>query len=246
MKDTRYKVPEQKVVRLMIVVIAVLLLPMLFYNCSESNVDPNAGGGSQIDTSDTDFTVDDWTETTHSKSAVPDFDEVFDNTTVKRLDIVISSARWSTMLDDLGSLYGNSVGPGGDITITTENPVFVPAEVYYNGKQWYRVGVRFKGNSSLQKTWQVGFMKYSFKLDFDEFEDDYPQINNQRFYGFKKLSLKNNFDDQSFLREKVGAEVFANMGLASSHTAFYTLYVDFGVGHSTLAYTPWWKKLMTR
>jgi spore coat protein H len=151
MKDTRYKVPEQKVVRLMIVVIAVLLLPMLFYNCSESNVDPNAGGGSQIDTSDTDFTVDDWTETTHSKSAVPDFDEVFDNTTVKRLDIVISSARWSTMLDDLGSLYGNSVGPGGDITITTENPVFVPAEVYYNGKQWYRVGVRFKGNSSLQK-----------------------------------------------------------------------------------------------
>jgi spore coat protein H len=230
MKDTRYKVPEQKVVRLMIVVIAVLLLPMLFYNCSESNVDPNAGGGSQIDTSDTDFTVDDWTETTHSKSAVPDFDEVFDNTTVKRLDIVISSARWSTMLDDLGSLYGNSVGPGGDITITTENPVFVPAEVYYNGKQWYRVGVRFKGNSSLQKTWQVGFMKYSFKLDFDEFEDDYPQINNQRFYGFKKLSLKNNFDDQSFLREKVGAEVFANMGLASSHTAFYTLYVDFGDG----------------
>ena len=70
----------------------------------------------------------------------------------------------------------------------------------------------------------------SFKLDFDEFEDDYPQIDNQRFYGFKKFSLKNNYDDDSFLREKVAAEVFSNSGLAVSHTAFYTLYVDHGDG----------------
>ena len=73
-------------------------------------------------------------------------------------------------------------------------------------------------------------MKLSFKLDFDEFEDDYPQIKNQRFFGFKKLSLKNNFDDRSFLREKVSADIFANAGMAVSHTAFYTLYVDHGEG----------------
>ena len=73
-------------------------------------------------------------------------------------------------------------------------------------------------------------MKLSFKLDFDEFEDDYPQIKNQRFYGFKKLSLKNNYNDKSFLREKVAADIFRNAGLASSHTAFYTVYVDHGDG----------------
>ena len=163
------------------------------------------------------------------KVADPDFDEVFDNTTVKRIDIVISSERWSTMISNLNSLYGRVSGPGGN-SFTDEDPVFVPADVYYNDKQWYRVGVRFKGNSSLQSAYQSGIMKLSFKLDFDEFEDDYPQIDDQRFYGFKKLSLKNNFDDESFLREKIGAEVFANAGLVSSHTAFYMLYVDNGSG----------------
>nr|WP_246124544.1 CotH kinase family protein [Bizionia gelidisalsuginis] len=92
------------------------------------------------------------------------------------------------------------------------------------------MGVRFKGNSSLQSSWQEGILKLSLKLDFDEFEDDYPQIDNQRFYGFKKLSLKNNYNDKSMLREKVAADVFKNAGLAVSHTAFYTLSVDHGDG----------------
>ena len=102
--------------------------------------------------------------------------------------------------------------------------------MFYNGIEWYRVGVRFKGNSSLQSSWQNGILKLSFKLDFDEFEDDYPQIDNQRFYGFKKLSLKNNYDDKSMLREKVAGDVFRNAGLVGSHTAFYTVYVDHGDG----------------
>jgi spore coat protein CotH len=101
-----------------------------------------------------------------------------------------------------------------------EDPIFVPTDVYYNSKQWYRVGIRFKGNSSLQTSWEQGILKLSFKMDFDEFEDDYPQIDNQRFYGFKKFSLKNNFDDQALLREKVAADMFKNAGVAVSNTAF--------------------------
>ncbi|MEM5564464.1 CotH kinase family protein [Psychroserpens sp. AS72] len=181
---------------------------------------------------DTDFEATDWTSETHSKDADPNFDEVFEDNAVKRLDIVITEARWQNMLDDMTELYGTfGVGgqPGG-LTETDDNPIFVPAEVFYNGVEWYRVGVRFKGNSSLQTSWQNGILKLSFKLDFDEFEDDYPQIDNQRFYGFKKLSLKNNFDDKSMLREKVATDVFRNAGLAASHTAFYTLYVDHGDG----------------
>ncbi|MFD2916155.1 CotH kinase family protein [Psychroserpens luteus] len=182
---------------------------------------------------DTDFEATDWTTATHSNDADPDFDEVFEDNAVKRLDIVITEARWQSMLDDMTSLYGtfgSGGGPGVGSVDSDVNPVFVPAEVFYNGLEWYRVGVRFKGNSSLQTSWQNGILKLSFKLDFDEFEDDYPQIDNQRFYGFKKLSLKNNFDDKSMLREKVATDVFRNAGLVASHTAFYTLYVDHGDG----------------
>ncbi len=182
---------------------------------------------------DADFEATDWTEETHSKDADPNFTEVFDDALVKRFDFVITAERWQSMLDDMTATYGSfgqSTGGGAGLVDSDEDPIFVPAEVFYNGIQWYRVSIRFKGNSSLQSSWREGILKLSFKLDFDEFEDDYPQIDNQRFYGFKKFSLKNNFDDESFLREKVAADVFMKAGLAVSHTAFYTLYVDYGNG----------------
>lgn len=181
---------------------------------------------------DTIFETTDWTDATHSKGADSDFNEVFNDNSVKRLDFVISKERWDGMLKDMENTYG-TFGSGrsrGGLLEPENDPIFVPADVYYNDKQWYKVGLRFKGNSSLQSSWGSGILKLSFKMDFDEFEDQYPQIDNQRFYGFKKFSLKNNFNDHSQLREKVGGDIFRNAGLAAPHTAFYTLYVDHGDG----------------
>lgn len=204
-----------------------LLFAILFNSCSKEATEET------IPIEDPDFEIPDWTDETHSKSADPNFDEVFDDATVKRLDFVITEERWESMLANMTDLYGtfgtSNGGPGGGL-IDTDDPIFVPAEVFYNDKQWYKVGIRFKGNSSLQSSWERGILKLSFKLDFDEYEDDYPQIDNQRFYGFKKFSLKNNFDDTSFMRDKVASKVFENAGLAVSHTAFYTLYIDHGDG----------------
>jgi spore coat protein CotH len=199
---------------------------------SASAADANSNVAASTEITDTDFEVTDWTDETHSKSVDPNLTEVFDDTQVKRLDFVVTEARWQAMLDDMTNTYGTfgSGGSGPGLLDVSEDPIFVPADIYYNGIQWYRAGIRFKGNSSLQSSWQNGILKLSFKLDFDEFEDDYPQIDNQRFYGFKKFSLKNNYDDKSQLREKVAADVFAGAGLAVSHTAFYTLYVDHGNG----------------
>lgn len=227
-------------------ILILLAVQLLFvFSCSEDAIDSTDGGevsieaGTYVETySDSDFEATDWTADTHSKSADPNFDEVFEDEAVKRLDIVITEERWQSMLDDMTSLYGSFGGSGGrgggpgggGLTDTDEDPIFVPADVMYNGKEWYRVGVRFKGNSSLQSSWTSGILKLSFKLDFDEFEDQYPQIDNQRFYGFKKLSLKNNYNDKSMLREKVAADVFRDAGIASSHAAIYTVYVDHGDG----------------
>lgn len=205
---------------------------LLFNACSKEDDITTNPEEEEVLFDDTDFEATDWTTETHSKDADPNFDEIFDDNAVKRLDIVITAARWQSMLNDMTGLYGSfgsGGGPGGG-DFAEEDPIFVPAEVFYNGKEWYRVGVRFKGNSSLQSSWRSGILKLSFKLDFDEFEDDYPQIDNQRFYGFKKLSLKNNYGDKSMMREKVAGDVFRNAGLVGSHTAFYTLYVDHGDG----------------
>jgi spore coat protein H len=205
---------------------------------TDTSADNESDSETSIDTStvtDADFEAADWSESTHSKDADPNFDEVFDDTQVKRFDFVVTEERWQSMLDDMAATYGelgvgSGPGAGPGLVDSDENPIFVPADVFYNGIEWYRVGIRFKGNSSLQSSWQQGILKLSFKMDFDEFEDDYPQVNNQRFYGFKKFSLKNNYDDKSQLREKVAADVFKRAGLAVSQTAFYTLYVDHGNG----------------
>ena len=233
LKNSIMKKPRFKVITSLSILFVVT---SLFVRCSDE--DPIIVTEKDDDTTieDPDFDPTDWTVETHSKSADPNFAEVFDNTTVKRFDFVISEENWQSMLDDMTSLYGTfgassgGLGGGAGISDVDEDPIFVPGDVFYNGKQWYKVGLRFKGNSSLQSSWSAGILKLAFKMDFDEYEDDYPQIDNQRFYGFKKFSLKNNYDDQSFLREKVAADVFADAGLAVSNTAFYTLYIDHGNG----------------
>lgn len=111
-----------------------------------------------------------------------------------------------------------------------ENPVWVTADLTFNGTTWTNVGFRLKGNSSLMSGWGEGNYKLPFRLDFDQFEDTYPEIDNQRFYGFQKLSFSSNWSDDSLLREKVTADLFRESGIASAQTAFYAVYVDYGSG----------------
>lgn len=190
----------------------------------------------------------DWSADTHSGQATPNYEIVFPQDKVNRIDLVIGSDAWESMLQNLTDYLGefgtggnnppppigmhsdfgffNPPPPAGD----SFTPIFAKASVFFNGIEWYHVGVRFKGNSSLRTTWQQGLMKLAFRLDFDEFEDDYPEIKNQRFYGFQKLSLSNNFEDNSYLHEKVAADIFRHAGLKSPHTAYYAIYVDYGEG----------------
>jgi spore coat protein CotH len=118
--------------------------------------------------------------------------------------------------------------------MTPENPIWVPATVEFEGNTWTNVGVRYKGNSSLTSGWRSGALKLPLKLDFDEFEDEYPEIDDQRFYGFKQLSLANGFSDPSFLRDAVTSGILAEAGLPAAQTAFYRVFLDYGEGPLTL------------
>ena len=276
----------------------------------EGNADDNSVTAASAAGEDSDTQVprpEGWGEETHDKSADPNYDVVFPQDQVNRIDITIDPEDWQTMWDDMTELYGEfgaspeggrpgggerpaqgagappqgdgmpagpgmppqgegmpprgegvppqgegvpagpgvppqgadeqagqAMRPGGGLPRgglgTDQNPVWVPATVEFEGDSWTNVGIRFKGNSSLQRTWGSGTMKLPFKLDFDEFEDDTPEIDDQRFYGFKQLTLASNFDDDSLLREKVTADVFRDAGVPSAHTAFYRVYVDYGEG----------------
>ncbi len=132
-------------------------------------------------------------------------------------------AEWGDRPD--GAMPDGGVGLGGG-----ENPSYVPCTVEFEGNTWWYVGIRYKGQSSLSSTWSSGIGKLPLRFDFDEFEDEHPEIDDQRFYGFKELSLASNWSDPSYLREKVAHDIFREAGVPAPRTAFYRVYIDFGEG----------------
>ena len=176
--------------------------------------------------------LEDWTSSTHSSTATPDYNVVFPDDQVNRFDITISADDWANMQADLDDLYGSSSGggPGGAPgSFSDETPIYVPCTLTFNDKDWYYVGIRYKGNSSLS-AYSSGVNKLPFRLEFAQFDDDYPEITGQTFYGFPALSMSSNYNDKSFLREKVGCDLFREFGVPAPHTSFYEMYVDYGEG----------------
>lgn len=129
-----------------------------------------------------------------------------------------------------GGGIDNTLPGAGNIDLIPGAPIYVPVSVKYNGKEWYKVGFRLKGNSSLSAAWNQGIYKMPFKLQFDEFEDKYPEITNQRFYGFKEFSMSPGQADASLMRDKVVSDLFRSAGIPAAKTAFYKLYINFGDG----------------
>ncbi len=174
-----------------------------------------------------DQTYPDWTAESHGNGVDPNFDLIFpEEAEVLRMDLTISSSNLSKMTSDLKDIVGGSNMMGGGSSTIEDTPVWVPCSVTFNDIEWYQVGVRYKGNSSLSQVYYSSNNKYSFKLDFDEFEDDYPALKNQRFYGFKQLNLNNNYEDNSFMREKVVSDLFREFGVAAAHTSFCEIYIN--------------------
>jgi spore coat protein H len=119
---------------------------------------------------------------------------------------------------------------GGAVPNFGPEPTYVEATLKFNNKTWNNVGFRLKGNSTLSRTWKAGIYKLPIRLKMDEFEDKYPAINDQRFYGFKELSFSPGVNDNSLIREKVTADIFRMAGIPAARTTFTKLYIDFGEG----------------
>jgi spore coat protein H len=185
---------------------------------------------------DANFEPVDWTDATHSNDVAPNYDVVFDQAEVKAIRIRMTADDWAAIQNDMKARTGADFGtglpnnPGGGLDAVPGDPEYVPLSVLFDGKEWYKVGFRLKGNSTLKGSWSRGIYKLPFRLHFDKFEDSYPQIDNQRFFGFKELSFSPGANDPSLIREKLGADLMHAAGVPACKTAFYQVYIDFGAG----------------
>lgn len=198
-----------------------VILFLLAASCSHDDQHPD----------DTPLTTPDWTEHTHSKEADPDYEKIFQQDVVHTLEIRMTKSDWRSIQDNMKELFGFSFGQGtlGN-GFPKEDPDYVAVSLKYNGLEWYKVGFRLKGNSTLAGSWRKGVYKLPFRLNFDKFEDEYPQIKNQRFYGFKELSFSPGGKDNSLIRDKVTSDIFRMAGVPAAQSAFYKVYIDFGSG----------------
>jgi spore coat protein H len=191
-----------------------------------------------------------WSEASHQKGADADYATVFPDDTVKRLDIVMCSSDWDDMQADMTDLYGEfgadpgggggppggGGGPGGDpgggapTEFAEDDPIYVPAHLVYEGRTWPMVGMRYKGNSTLQQSWAAGILKIGFRLNLDYYEDEVASVGDQRLFGFKELKFGNAMSDDSLVRDRAASATFRDAGVPAASGTFVRVYVDTGDG----------------
>jgi spore coat protein H len=121
-------------------------------------------------------------------------------------------------------------GAGRDeVELLPRTPVYVPADVSFDGESFRRVAYRLKGNSTLLLTWRRG-SELPFRLNFDRLEARFPETRDQTFFGFPNLSFTNNGLDGSYVRAKVVTDLSRDAGVPSAATAFMRVCLDRGVG----------------
>ena len=182
-----------------------------------------------------------WTEASHGDAAAPDYDRVFAMDRVHEITIVVPTNDFEAMQADLRDIVsqgrgggiggrGRAMNNGMPASLISRDPMYVPVTVLSEGQAWSHVGMRYKGNSSLMVSRMSDNGKVPFRLDFDRYEEDVPEIQNQRFHGFAELTFSSNFSDDSQLRELLATEVLRDRGVPAARAAFYRVFVDTGSG----------------
>jgi len=190
-----------------------------------------------------------WSQETHLKGVDGDYDLLFGDETVHRIDITICTGDYDNMQDDLASLYGDADGggppagdggpppddggglpPDGGPEDSAVDPMYVPVTVAFDGQSWPAVGMRYKGNSSLMQAYQAGITKLPFRLNFDYYDDVYPELDDQRFHGFEELKFSSGFGDDSLVRDKVSADLFRAADVPAARGSLVEIHVDVGDG----------------
>ncbi len=127
------------------------------------------------------------TEATGGEGVTMEYEtELFDTSKIISLNIVMDEEEWQEMLD-------NS---------TSEE--YYQCDVEINGRMFYSVGIRPKGNTSLTSIASDPTTdRYSFKLELDRLADG------QTSYVLDKLVLNNNYADATNMKEALIYDMYA-------------------------------------
>ncbi len=125
---------------------------------------------------------------------------LFDTTRVHAIDIVMED--WQGFL------------------AACENEEYAACSVIIDGEAYKNVGLRAKGNTSLSSVARTGSSRYSFKVEFDQYDST------KSYHGLDKLSLNNLIQDNTLMKDYLTYRMMAEFGAAAPLCSYAFLTVN--------------------
>lgn len=119
--------------------------------------------------------------------------KLFDTQSIMSVNIIMDEEDWNDMLENAMS------------------EEYYQCDVEVNGKMFYQVAIRPKGNTSLSSIANDSTTdRYSFKLEFDHY------VEGQTCFGLDKLILNNNYADATNMKEALIYDMYQYLGADAS------------------------------
>ena len=125
---------------------------------------------------------------------------LFDNSRVHTIDIVMND--WDEFIEN-----------------ATSEEYYV-ANVVIDGEAYKNVGIRGKGNTSLSTVSSLGSERYSFKIEFDQYDSSVT------YHGLDKLSLNNLIQDSTMMKDYLTYTMMNEFGVAAPLCSFVYITVN--------------------
>jgi len=125
---------------------------------------------------------------------------LFDQSRIHTIDIVMDD--WEAFLE------------------TCRSEEYTPCTVVIDGESFNNAAIRGKGNTSLSSVAQYGNNRYSFKIEFDQYQSG------RNWHGLDKLSLNNLIQDKTCLKDYIAYTLMNRMGVAAPLCSFVQIRVN--------------------
>lgn len=125
---------------------------------------------------------------------------LFDTSKVHTIDIVMDD--WDEFIENC------------------EDEEYTAASVVIDGEAYKNVGIRAKGNSSLRSVSTMNSDRYSFKIEFDHYD------NTTSYYGLDKTSLNNIIKDNTYMKDYLTYQMMADYGVTTPLCSYVYITVN--------------------
>lgn len=97
---------------------------------------------------------------------------------------------------------------------------YTSCSVVIDHDAYKNVGIRAKGNTSLSQVAAAGNQRYSFKIEFDHYD------NGRNYYGLDKLCLNNLIQDNTCIKDYLCYQMMGGFGVSSPLCSFVYITVN--------------------